>query len=78
MDSYPTSEDILFEIESFLAKKEKLDCCFSFSDARKISQAKITDDEFGEKMNELETSGFVASEEKNNKKYFRILKNPFV
>jgi hypothetical protein len=79
LPSYPTEEDILFEIVDYLTEKEKLTEEWSDQGIRSVLHCKdITVEELGVYLESLVRQGFLTGREGAGKRrYYRVLKHPF-
>ena len=79
LDTYPTEEDALFEITSFLQEKNRLEEEWSDSGIKPAFSKKLSEEEISKLLNSLVLQGFISTRSGAGKKsYFRILKNPFI
>jgi hypothetical protein len=79
LESYPTSEDALFEIINFLSEKGRLDQEWSDLGIKGAFSKRFSEEEITNLLEPLVDEGFLAKKEGSGKRnYFRILKNPFV
>ena len=79
LESYPTSEDALFEIINFLSEKGRLDQEWSDLGIKGAFSKRFAEEEITNLLEPLVDEGFLAKKDGSGKRnYFRILKNPFV
>lgn len=79
VDSYPTSEDLLFDIINFLNDRD-INNQEEWSDlgVRGSLSKKITDEKYQELLDELTTQKFIILRPgKGKRNYYTIIKNPF-
>lgn len=79
MDSYPTSEDALFDIINFL-RERNINTEEEWSDlgVKGAFQKKLSEDEISLLLQELTDEGFLQKREGAGKRnYYKILKNKF-
>jgi len=79
LESYPTPEDVLFEIVNFLSERNRLDQEWSDLGIKGAFSKRFSEDEISDLLQQLVDQGFLAKKEGSGKRnYFRIIKNPFI
>ena len=79
LDSYPTEEDALFEIITFLTEREKLSEEWSDLGIKGAFTKRLPEEEVSKLLDSLSLQGFISKRDGNGKrKYFTVIKNPFV
>lgn len=79
LESYPTEEDALFDIVSFLQEKGKLSEEFSDAGIKVAFQKKLQEEELSSILESLVNQEFLIKREGSGKRsYFRISRNPFI
>jgi hypothetical protein len=79
LESYPTPEDALYDIVSFLQEKNRIDQEWSDLGIKGAFQKKLTEDEISTLLKSLVDQGFLSLKEGSGKRnYFRIIANPFL
>lgn len=79
MDSYPTSEDALFDIVNFLRERDiNLEGEWSDLGIKGSFHKKLTDEDISTLLQELVDNGFLRKREgAGRRNYYTIIKNPF-
>ena len=78
LDSYPTSEDALFEIVNFLQERNKMQEEWSDLGIKGAFSKRLEDEDISTLLNDLSTGGFLSKRSGAGKRcYYKVLKNPF-
>lgn len=78
LDSYPTEEDILFEITRYLEEKNKLAEEWSDLGIKVALSKKIEEDELNKLLDSLVIQGYLSKKIGAGKRnYYTILKTPY-
>lgn len=79
MDSYPTSEDALFDIVNFLRERDiNLKGEWSDIGIKGAFSKKLSEEDISSLLQELTTGKFLEKREGAGKRnYYKIIKNPF-
>lgn len=79
MDSYPTSEDAMFDIVNYLQDRNiNLDKEWSDLGIKGAFRKKLSEEDISSLLQELTDGGFLIKREGAGKRnYFKIIKNPF-
>lgn len=79
LEIYPTPEDALYDIVTFLTERNRLDQEWSDLGIKGAFQKKMSEEEISDILNFLVKEGFLSLKEGSGKRnYFRIIVNPFI
>ena len=79
LDSYPTEEDALFNIYTFLSERDKVGEEWTDVGVRTAFSKKMEEGELDNLLDSLESQGFISKRLGTGKRcYFKIIKNPFI
>lgn len=78
MDSYPTSEDAIFDIINYLQDKNiSLNKEWSDFTIKEAFHKKLSKEDISSLLQKLIDEGFLLKREESKRNYFKIIKNPF-
>ena len=78
LDSYPTEEDVLYDIYTFLHEKGKLHEEFSDLGIKLALKRKVEEDELDKLLTSLSIQGFLQQRlGAGRRKYYTIINTPF-
>ena len=79
LDSYPTSEDALFEIVNYLSERHRLDQEWSDLGIKGAFSKRFTEEEISDLLKSLTDQGFLTMKDGSGRRnYFRVVNNPFM
>ena len=79
LDTYPTEEDALFDIYTFLSERNKVEEEWTDVGVRTAFSKKVEEEELDTLLTSLVSQGFISKRQGAGKRcYFRIINNPFI